>query len=243
MQALTLEPSEANSSYAAHLNQREEMTAEAAYALYQKGDYTGALALWLPLADAGDVESQAWIGTLYENGQGVEVNDAEAFRWYLRSAEGGNRLAQNNIGAMYGLGKGVEQDYSQAAKWFERAAEQGDTHSMFNLAVLYSKGKGIAQDIEKAVHWYTQAAERGHVPAQARLGYLYCGNEGVKKDRVSAFVWLTLAGNHGTGHALNALEPLIEQMSMEEKQEAQQLIARFHSRRVLSDNGTNPIAK
>lgn len=91
---------------------------------YKQGDFAGALAIWLPAAQAGDADSQAWIGTLYENGQGVAVDEATAFDWYVRSARGGNRLAQNNVGAMYGMGRGVAQDFAKAADWFAMAAEQ-----------------------------------------------------------------------------------------------------------------------
>ncbi len=44
---------------------------------------------------------------------------------------------------------------------------------------------------------------------------------------MEAFVWLTLAAKHGAGHALASLEPIVEQMSIEEKRAAQaQLAAR-----------------
>lgn len=104
---------------------------------------------------------------------------------------------------------------------------------MFNLAVLCAKGKGVPQDMDRALMWYTRAGECGHAPAQARLGYLHCGNDGVTKDRVTAFVWLTLASQHGAGNALTALEPLVEQMSSEEKQEGQHRLAAFRGQRAM----------
>lgn len=211
------------------------MSATKALELYKDGDYAGALRHWLPLAMEGDIDSQAWIGTLYENGHGVDVSDREAFEWYQRSAEGGNCLAQNNVGVMYAHGRGVPQDYGRSAQWFGRAVEQGDMNSMFNLAVFYAKGTGVPKDMDRALHLYSRAAELGHPPSQARLGYLCCGNDGVQKDRVKAFVWLTLAGNHGAGHALTALEPIVEQMSLEEKQEGQEQLARFQSKRILEE--------
>ena len=45
-------------------------------------------------------------------------------------------------------------------------------------------------------------------------------------------MWLTLAANHGAGHALNALEPVLEQMSVEEKQEAQARLGGFLNKRI-----------
>lgn len=40
-------------------------TSSAALDAYQRGDYATARELWLPLAEAGDPEAQAWIGSLY----------------------------------------------------------------------------------------------------------------------------------------------------------------------------------
>lgn len=193
---------------------------EAGRVAYMAGNFDKAREIWLPLAEAGDAEAQAWVGSLYANGDGVNVDDGAAFDWYLRSAEGGNVQAQSNIGAMYAMGNGVAQDQEAAARWFERAAENGDAHGQFNLAVLLSSGTGVAKDIAKAAEWYRAAAEGGHYPSQARLGQMYAIGQGVEKDRVQAYLWLSLAAQHGIGTALNALEGIAKQMSSEEKSEA-----------------------
>ena len=140
---------------------------ESGRAAYMAADFTKAMAIWLPLAEAGNAEAQAWIGSLYANGDGVDVDDKAAFAWYLKSAEGGNVQAQNNIGAMYAMGNGVAENPQAAVDWFERAAEAGDAHSQFNLAVLLSEGKGVAMDLAKAAKWYRAASENGHYPSQA----------------------------------------------------------------------------
>jgi hypothetical protein len=126
---------------------------------------------------------------------------------------------------MYGLGRGVEQNDSEALRWLRKAAEQGDPHAMFNLAALLVKGRGGSVDMDEAITWYRRSAELGHVPSQARLGYLLCGNDGVQKNRVEAFAWLNLASQQGAGHALAALETIVEEMSIEEKRAAQEKIA------------------
>ena len=51
---------------------------EDAFAAYRRGDYATALRLWHPLAEQGDAEAQFHLGVLYESGQGVLRNDAEA---------------------------------------------------------------------------------------------------------------------------------------------------------------------
>jgi hypothetical protein len=44
---------------------------------------------------------------MYDNGEGVPENDAEAVRWFRLAAEQGNALAQSNLGVMYANGEGV----------------------------------------------------------------------------------------------------------------------------------------
>ncbi len=197
---------------------------------YMAGDFDKAREIWLPLAEAGDADAQAWVGSLYANGDGVDLDDGAAFRWYFKSAEGGNVQAQSNIGAMYGIGKGVPQHNEEAVRWFEKAANQGDAHGQFNLAVLLSSGTGVKKNIEQAAKWYRTAAEGGHYPSQARLGQMYAAGHGVGRDRVQAYLWLSLAAQHGIGSALNALDGVIKHMSSEEKAEGVTLFDQWRGR-------------
>ncbi len=71
---------------------------------------------------------------MYDNGQGVPQDYAEAVKWYRMAAEQGDAKAQSNLGFMYDNGQGVPQDYAEAAKWFRLAAEQGDADAQFTSA-------------------------------------------------------------------------------------------------------------
>ena len=53
------------------------------------------------LADQGDVDAQFNLGVMYDNGEGVPQDYAEAVRWYRLAAEQGNASAQFNLGSMY----------------------------------------------------------------------------------------------------------------------------------------------
>ena len=63
---------------------------------------------------------------MYDNGEGVPQDYAEAVKWYRLAAEQGDANAQYNLGLMYDNGQGVPQDYAEAVKWYRLAAEQGD---------------------------------------------------------------------------------------------------------------------
>ena len=51
---------------------------EDGYAAYDKGDYATAMRLWRPLADQGNAEAQYSLGLMYDNGQGVPQDYAQA---------------------------------------------------------------------------------------------------------------------------------------------------------------------
>ena len=88
---------------------------------YAKHDFATALKLLLPLAENGNAEAQATLGTMYDYGQGVTQDFAAAIRWWRLAAAQGNALAQVNLGLAYG----VKQDFGRAYTWLSAAAAQG----------------------------------------------------------------------------------------------------------------------
>jgi uncharacterized protein len=126
---------------------------EDAVVAYQRGDYTTALRAWHPLAEQGDAEAQFHLGVMYESGQGVLRNHAEASKWYRKAAEQGDAVAQFNLAIMYAKGDGVSQNDTEAAQWYRLAADQGLGGAQFNLAIMYTEGKGVPQDHVLAHMW------------------------------------------------------------------------------------------
>ncbi len=197
-------------------NKKENDMSQARQA-YNNGDYEKAHEIWLIQAKDGSPEAQAWLGSLYANGEGVDADDKNALSWYEKAAEQGNSMAQANVGAMYYMGQGTSKNVDKAIKWLSTAAENGDVNGLFNLAVIYTKGEDVEKNSERAAELYQQASEQGHYPSQSRLGYMYAHGQGVKKDRIKAYLWLSLAAQHGIGTALSELESIVNSMSAEEK--------------------------
>ncbi len=56
------------------------------------------------------------LGVMYENGRGVERDDAEAVKWYRKAAEAGNAKGMVKLGLLYAKGRGVAEDDVEAAK-------------------------------------------------------------------------------------------------------------------------------
>jgi localization factor PodJL len=109
---------------------------------------------------------------LYEHGDGVAPDAAEALRWYEAAAGQGNRKAMHALGVAYAQGVGTQKDYSAAARWFTKAAELGLVNSEFNLGVLYERGLGVHQSLLDAFKWYAVAAAQGDQESRKRIDAL-----------------------------------------------------------------------
>ena len=150
-------------------------------------------------AEQGDSLAQLNLGRLYDKGEGVSEDDAEAVHWLRKAAEQGLAEAQNYLGYMYNRGEGVTQDHEEAVHWFRKAAEQGLAKAQSNLGSMYYRGEGVAQDYDEAVFWQRKAAEQGYIQAQDSLGVMYLKGEGVSQDYAKAVFWWRKAAEQGHG--------------------------------------------
>ena len=94
---------------------------------YSAGDYQTALREWRPLAEQGDADAQLGMALMYDSGEGVPQDDAEAVRWYRLAAEQGHASAQISLGLNYQLGVGVLQDNVMAHMWYNIASANGQS--------------------------------------------------------------------------------------------------------------------
>lgn len=98
-------------------------TAADGWAAFEQGNPQMALAIFTSLAEAGDLNMQVQVGQMYDFGQGVPQDDAEALKWYLRAAEAGNNKAQYQAGMLYFRSPDVPQDPVQAYRWLSLASK------------------------------------------------------------------------------------------------------------------------
>lgn len=124
---------------------------------FQSADYETALAVWTPLAEAGDSDSQFGLGQMYGNGFGVTMDDALAIKWYELAAEQGHAQAQCNLAVMYQNGWGVPPSEEQAMKYYALAADHGNSESMVALGRFYSMDFLDSFDPVQAYKWFSIA--------------------------------------------------------------------------------------
>lgn len=126
----------------------------------QRGDHETAFRELTPLADAGDIDAQYYLGGLYYKGEGVEQDYAKAVDWFSKSADRGNAKAQTDLAQCYLFGYGVEKDAAEAVRWYRRAAAQGYAPAALNLAALISSGTGTEKNLQRAHMWATIAMSK-----------------------------------------------------------------------------------
>jgi TPR repeat protein len=77
-------------------------------------------------ATQGNADAQYFLGSLYDRGEGVPQNYAQARQWFERAATQGNPFAQITLGLKYYLGEdGNTKDYVLSYMWCSLAV-QGD---------------------------------------------------------------------------------------------------------------------
>ena len=155
----------------------------------------------------GDPVAQYDLGIAYYNGEVVEQDYKEAYKWFrtVESTNHWSEWARENSGYMLGEmfyhGHGVKQDYSEAMKWYRKYAEKGDVTSQSKLGYMYYNGEGVAQDYMEAFKWFILAAEELNIDAQIYLGYMYDKGYGVTEDDSEAIKWYKLAAEQGVADA------------------------------------------
>ncbi len=141
--------------------------------LLQGGQEKDAAPFIRAAANQGLPAAQYYLGNMYENGQGLPVDAAQARMLTERAARAGHRIAMYDLALYYIEGKGgVQADMSVAAQWFRKAAEFGMTDAQYNLAVLYERGTGVTPDPAEAFSWYAIAGSQGDQDAERRAAQL-----------------------------------------------------------------------
>ncbi len=87
---------------------------------WQRGDYTGAVAIWRPLADS-DADAAFDLAQAYKLGRGVPTDLGQAKTWYGKSAQAGHIQGAAN----YGLLLFQDGDRLSAMPWISKAADAG----------------------------------------------------------------------------------------------------------------------
>ncbi|HTN61468.1 MAG TPA: tetratricopeptide repeat protein [Devosia sp.] len=169
-------------------------------------------------AEAGQPMAMWQLGTMYENGEGVDKDPAKAFSYFSQIANQhadaapkgieADIVAQSfvKVGEYYrdGLpGAGIQADANRSHALLLHAASYfGDADAQYRVGELYLQEDGLGINPLQSARWFSLAARKGHALAQARLGdLLFNGIEGLQPQPAEGLMWLTLAHKRVAGTA------------------------------------------
>ena len=135
---------------------------------WQHADYSGAVAVWRPLAEKGDADAAFNLGQAYRLGRGVPTNLAAAQTWFERAAAKGHIDAQTTLGLMLF----ENGDRVAGLRWLKQSAEKGDPRALLIYGTALFNGDAVKQDPILGYAYVSRAAAQGLAPAQATLEQL-----------------------------------------------------------------------
>lgn len=151
---------------------------------YNRKKYTQALELWKKANDAGDADALFRIGTLYEQGHGVEKDQNSAWNYYTAAALNGSKEALayyeddgtiTDAGKQYGKGLSYYQgeEFHKAFYWYQKSAEQGYEYAETALVPMYLGGKGVVKS-EELAYKYALKSTQHEMPTGNSFYFLGC---------------------------------------------------------------------
>ena len=132
-----------------------------------------AAELFRQAAEAGDDRGQYFLSDEYQQGDGVEQDEVEAFNWCLKSAEQEYVPAMARIGEYYYYGFGTEQNFEKAVEWLQKASAEGEENAQYHLGLCYEMGYGVERSLEDALWYYYHSSQEKHQKAREAFDQLF----------------------------------------------------------------------
>jgi TPR repeat protein len=132
---------------------------------WQRSDYARAVAIWRPLAEAGDADAAFNLGQAYRLGRGAPLNLAAAQTWLKRAALKDHLDAQSTLGLLLF----ESGDRAGGLGWLRSAADRGDARALLVYGTALFNGDGVKRDPVLAYAMVSRSAAQGLAPAKTTL--------------------------------------------------------------------------
>ena len=140
----------------------------------------GIDAALLAKANAGDAEAQYQLGNMYNFGDGVRRDYAQASSGIAKVRNRATPSQNSSLADCITSVMVFHRTMLRALFGSMKAAEQGHTDAEFFISTCYGEGWGVPKDDAQEMAWLRRAAEQGHFNSQLFLGRAYAaGIDGV----------------------------------------------------------------
>ncbi len=138
-------------------------------ALYDANDFSGAYAIWLPLAQKNDLAAQRNVAHLLRRGKGTPQDLTRALYFYERASDGGLVSAAVNAGMMHLRGEGTRADPETALRYLTVGVKSKHPVALYEVSLLLANGWGVTKNPQKARTYLELSARAGYEPAVQKL--------------------------------------------------------------------------
>lgn len=134
-----------------------------------------------------EATAQHHLGNLYEHGQVVAKDYAQAIHWYQKAAANKHFDSHFSLSELYATSEGVTQNTQQAKEWLHKAVAVAKNG--WNFRRIGDASKAL-HDYPNAILCYEKTAEKNDISGHLTLSKLYATGEGVTQDTQQAKEWL-----------------------------------------------------
>lgn len=163
---------------------------------FEKKDYPKVIEYLKKAVEKGEVKAMLILGLMYKDGEGTDVDNKMAIKYFMMGANLNNAECMTLLGDMYVGGLGVERSLSTGIGYYKKAYDLGSPVAAFALGrIQHSSG-----NLDEAIKCYEFAAKNGSSEASLALGELY-----IDKDKVKGITFLENAAEMGNPKAFTKL--------------------------------------
>ena len=167
-------------------------------------DYAKAFKWNTICANRNHLAAMRSLATLYEKGQGCQINKKEAIKWLLKyNKSTSDAEAQLQLALLYGI------DNDEGISWLKRAADNGNAEAMARYAAYI-----INTDTAIGEIYYKRSVEKGYAQGKYEWGKIIAkGSYGITKNSIRARILFKEAAQSGIKEAEYELSSLDLSMS------------------------------
>ncbi|MGB1274177.1 MAG: tetratricopeptide repeat protein [Nannocystaceae bacterium] len=168
---------------------------------FEAGEYADAVEPLTYACTNNQAQACLYLGKLYERGNRVDQDFAQAAKLYEQACDGGNGEGCQRRAHLARNGRGQGKDAKQAFGFYKRACDAGDGLGCSGAGDMMYAGKGVAESTLGAIEFFERACEKQQLVSCLNAGELLfepTGEEALNKRAVAA---LTRGCDGGNGAA------------------------------------------
>ncbi|WP_228533367.1 alginate biosynthesis TPR repeat lipoprotein AlgK [Pseudomonas sp. UFMG81] len=155
-----------------------------------------------------------------------ELGDTDQLMGYIdKGRKAQQPRAELLLGRLYYEGKTVPADAQKAEQHLQAAADAGEVSADYYLGQLYRRGYLGDVEPQKAVDHLLAAARGGQNSADYALAQLFSEGHGIRPTPTNAWVFAQLSQANPTPQSTELAQQLDQQLTPEQRSQAQQLLA------------------